>query len=125
MFDVGFWEIVVVGVVALLVIGPKELPTMMHTVGKWVGKTRHFANAVKTEIEREAHKADELKRLLAEQTELAERYKNVDTTKPAVPIAHHADNPGVAATANIINTDSADQALTAVSQTGNASKTSA
>ncbi len=125
MFDIGFWELVVVGVVALLVIGPKDLPAMMHTVGKWAGKTRHFANAVKTEIEREVHKADELKRLLAAQTELAERYKNVDTTQPAVPIALHADNPGAAVAANIINTDPADQTLTATSQTGNASKTSA
>ncbi len=124
MFDIGFWELVVVGVVALLVIGPKDLPAMIHTVGKWTGKMRHFANAVKTEIEREASKADELKRLLAEQTELAERYKNVDTTKPAVPIAHHADNPSTAVTANIINTDPADQTLTASSQTGNVSKTS-
>ena len=66
MFDIGFWEIMMVGVVALLVIGPKELPTMMRTVGGWMGKTRHFVNAVKTEIEREAYRADELKRLLAE-----------------------------------------------------------
>lgn len=124
MFDIGFWELVVVGVVALLVIGPKDLPAMIRTVGKWTGKMRHFANAVKTEIEREAYKADELKRLLAEQTELAERYKNVDTTKPAVPVAQHADNPGATTAANIINTDSADQTLTAISQTGNASKTS-
>ncbi|MEQ6340771.1 MAG: Sec-independent protein translocase protein TatB [Gammaproteobacteria bacterium] len=123
MFDIGFWEIVVVGVVALLVIGPKDLPAMIRTVGKWTGKMRHFANAVKTEIEREAYKADELKRLLAEQTELVERYKNVDTTKPAVPVVQHADNPGVTVTANIINTASADQTLTAISQADNASKT--
>ncbi len=86
MFDIGFWEIIMVGVVALLVIGPKELPTMMRTVGGWVGKTRHFVNAVKTEIEREAFRADELKRLLAEQAGIVERHKNIDPSQPAVPI---------------------------------------
>lgn len=86
MFDIGFWEIIMVGVVALLVIGPKELPTMMRTVGGWMGKTRHFANAVKTEIEREAYRADELKRLLAEQASIVERHKNIDPSQPAVPI---------------------------------------
>lgn len=85
MFDIGFWEIIMVGVVALLVIGPKELPTMMRTVGRWMGKTRHFVNAVKTEIEREAYRADELKRLLAEQAGIVERHKNIDTSQPAVP----------------------------------------
>ena len=86
MFDIGFWEIVVVGVVALLVIGPKELPVMMRTVGGWMSKTRHFVNAVKTEIEREAYRADDLKRLLAEQAGIVERHKNIDPTQPAVPI---------------------------------------
>ena len=86
MFDIGFWEIIMVGIVALLVIGPKELPTMMRTVGGWVGKTRHFVNAVKTEIEREAYRADEIKRLLAEQAGIVERHKNIDPSQPAVPI---------------------------------------
>ena len=86
MFDIGFWEIIMVGVVALLVIGPKELPTMMRTVGGWMGKTRHFVNAIKTEIEREAYRADELKRLLAEQAGIVERHKNIDPSQPAVPI---------------------------------------
>lgn len=86
MFDIGFWELIMVGIVALLVIGPKELPTMMRTVGGWMGKTRHFVNAVKTEIEREAYRADELKRLLAEQAGIVERHKNIDPSQPAVPI---------------------------------------
>ena len=86
MFDIGFWEIVVVGVVALLVIGPKELPVMMRTVGGWMSKTRHFVNAVKTEIERETYRADDLKRLLAEQAGIVERHKNIDPTQPAVPV---------------------------------------
>ncbi len=92
MFDIGFWEIVVVGVVALLVIGPKELPVMMRTVGGWMNKTRHFVNAVKTEIEREAYRADEIKRLLTEQVAIAERHKNIDPSQPAVPIIPPVDD---------------------------------
>lgn len=86
MFDIGFWEIMVVGVVALLVIGPKELPIMMRTVGGWMGKTRHFVNAVKTEIERESYRAEELKRLLAEQAGVVERHKNIDPNQSTIPV---------------------------------------
>lgn len=86
MFDIGFWEVVVVGVVALLVIGPKELPIMMRTVGGWMGKTRHFVNAVKTEIERESYRAEELKRLLAEQAGVVERHKNIDPNQSTIPV---------------------------------------
>ncbi len=66
MFDIGFWELVVVAVVALLVIGPERLPSVARTAGLWVGRARRFVGAVKADIEREI-KAEELKRILGEQ----------------------------------------------------------
>ncbi|QPH54376.1 Sec-independent protein translocase protein TatB [Pontivivens ytuae] len=43
MFDIGFYEMVIVGVVALIVVGPKDLPKMFRTVGQYVGKARGMA----------------------------------------------------------------------------------
>ena len=43
MFDIGWTELVVIGVVALVVIGPRELPQVLRTIGAWVGKARGMA----------------------------------------------------------------------------------
>src|SRR3569833_967450 len=76
MFDIGFSEIILIAVVALLVVGPKEFPTLVRNVGKWVGAIRRTVNSVKTEFEQEVHKADEIKRLMAREVEFAEAHKN-------------------------------------------------
>ena len=73
MFDIGFWEMALVGVVALLVLGPERLPKVARTVGLYVGKGRRFMSSVKGEIDREL-KADELKRIMAEQAKSAGLY---------------------------------------------------
>ena len=66
MFDVGFWELMILGLVALLVVGPERLPKLAYTAGKWLGKGRSMINSVKTEIDKEI-KAEELKQVLEEQ----------------------------------------------------------
>ena len=43
MFDLGFTELLVIGVVALIVVGPKDLPVLFRNVGRWVGKARGIA----------------------------------------------------------------------------------
>src|SRR5437763_7629905 len=43
MFDISWGKLVIIGVVALLVIGPKELPAVLRTVGQWMGKIRRMA----------------------------------------------------------------------------------
>ena len=53
MFDIGFMEIALVGVVALVVIGPERLPEVARTVGTWVGRFRRFVGSVKADIDRE------------------------------------------------------------------------
>ncbi|HEY0147516.1 MAG TPA: Sec-independent protein translocase protein TatB [Allosphingosinicella sp.] len=54
MFDIGYSELLVIAVVALIVIGPKDLPRVMRTVGHWVGRARgmarHFRSGVDTMI---------------------------------------------------------------------------
>ena len=70
MFDIGFWELVVIGVVALVVIGPDRLPRVARKAGMWVGKMRGFVSSVKADIDREL-RAEELKRVLDQQNQLA------------------------------------------------------
>ncbi|SRR5690606_20686767 len=53
MFDIGFWELVMVGIVVLLVVGPERLPGLAHDAGMWLGKIRQFINHTKREIESE------------------------------------------------------------------------
>ncbi|MCK5354836.1 MAG: twin-arginine translocase subunit TatB [Methyloprofundus sp.] len=68
MFDIGFWELCLIGLVSLLVIGPEKLPKVARVAGFWVGKTRHMVAAVKEEI-KEEFKEEELRQLLKEQQE--------------------------------------------------------
>ncbi len=53
MFDIGFWELVVIGVVALVVLGPERLPVAIRTASHWIKLIRSTANSVKTELEQE------------------------------------------------------------------------
>ena len=66
MFDLGFWELLLIGVVGLLVIGPERLPTVATHVGQWVGRLRRFANHMRSEIQQELE-AEHLKQVLDEQ----------------------------------------------------------
>jgi len=59
-----------IGVVALVVIGPERLPGVARTVGQWIGSARRFVSSVQADINLEVNKADELKRLLEEQTRI-------------------------------------------------------
>jgi sec-independent protein translocase protein TatB len=71
MFEVGFWELVMVGLVALLVIGPERLPKAARLAGFWIGKTRSMIAVVKAEIAEELH-AEELRQTLKEQADIEE-----------------------------------------------------
>ncbi len=62
MFDVSFTELLVIGVVALVVIGPERLPKVARTLGHLVGRAQRYVNDVKTDIQREVE-LDELRKL--------------------------------------------------------------
>jgi len=83
MFDIGFWELILIGVVALLVIGPERLPGVARKAGMWLGRGRRFVSQVKADIDREIA-ADELRRVLKEQAESAGIHDILDETKEAV-----------------------------------------
>ena len=61
MFNLGWGELIVIGIVALIAIGPKELPTVLRTLGLWMGKVRRMANEFQSQFQealREAEFAD-------------------------------------------------------------------
>jgi len=89
MFDIGFWEIALVGVVALLVLGPERLPKVARVAGMWVGKGRRFMSSVKGEIDREL-KAEELKRIMAEQAKTNELYEITEQARDGLSQAGNA-----------------------------------
>lgn len=63
MFGISFGELLLVGLVALLVLGPERLPGAARTAGLWIGRLKRSFNAIKTEVEREIG-ADEIRRQL-------------------------------------------------------------
>lgn len=83
MFDVGFFELLLIGLVALLVVGPERLPKLARTAGMWVGKGRRFISSVKADIEQEI-KADELKKILDEQKRANPMHEILEETRGAL-----------------------------------------
>ena len=122
MFDIGFWEILVIAVVALLVVGPNEFPVLVRTVGVWIGKVRRFMTETKNDLEQEFRKAEELKQLMEHEASLAELHEQVDarkidkggqnTGKHAVP-----DEPAMQASAGSTETEPAPVVSPAATET--------
>jgi sec-independent protein translocase protein TatB len=76
MFDIGWSEFVVIGVVALIAIGPKELPGVLRTVGQYMGKVRRMASEFQSQFQdamREAEMAD-IKKSVDEMTDAATKH---------------------------------------------------
>ncbi len=75
MFDIGFWEMTVIGIVTLIVVGPERLPKVAKTVGSFIGKAQRYVQNVKGDLKREFD-ADDLMRMMEEQKQTIETLKN-------------------------------------------------
>lgn len=53
MFDVGFWELLIIALLALLVLGPERLPGIVKTAGNWAGRARFMARSLRMQVEQE------------------------------------------------------------------------
>ena len=71
MFDIGFPELMVVSIVALLILGPERLPEALRTLGLWMGRLRRSFTAVKTELEKELG-MDDIRRQLHNESVMEE-----------------------------------------------------
>lgn len=79
MFDVGFTELLLIGIVALVVIGPERLPAVAKTAGQWIGKLQRFVRGVKTDLASELETGD-LKKLIGDQREQIDELRKMVTT---------------------------------------------
>jgi sec-independent protein translocase protein TatB len=75
MFDIGFSELLIIAVVALLVIGPERLPKAARTLGHLFGRMQRYVNDVKADISREME-LDELRKLQASMQDAARSLEN-------------------------------------------------
>ena len=80
MFDIGFIELLLIGVVALVVVGPERLPKLASTLGRWVGRARHFVSNVKNDIDREMRQ-EEIRQALDRDAGLDEIKSIINDTK--------------------------------------------
>ena len=109
MFDIGWGELVVIGIVALIAIGPKELPSVLRTVGQWMGKVRRMASDFQSQFQeamREAEVAD-LKKQFDEATSAATNLTTgidnpLETARKEMESAL-GDQPASTATPNVQN----------------------
>jgi sec-independent protein translocase protein TatB len=76
MFDFSFAEMLIVGIVALIVIGPERLPSVARKVGTYVARLRRFVSSVRSDVERE-FRTDELQRMLKQQQDELQSLKDV------------------------------------------------
>jgi sec-independent protein translocase protein TatB len=113
MFDLGFSEILLILVIALIVVGPERLPRLARTTGLWIGKIRGFVASVKAEIDHELA-AEELRKTLAKQASMPELEEIIETTsrqssgnKPAIKPGHEDSEP-VAAPEKTVSRDVMD-----------------
>lgn len=79
MFDIGFGELFLCFLIALIVLGPERLPKVARSVGRWTGQARMYMRNLSSELERETQAA-ELKAKLDEANRLArEQFARVET----------------------------------------------
>ena len=84
MFDIGWSEMLLIGMVAIVVIGPKDLPKALRTAGQWLGQARRVAREFKASVDDMVRESEleELRR----QTEQMSRF-TLEEPKPAAPSA--------------------------------------
>ena len=99
MFGISFSELLLVGLVALLVLGPERLPGAARTAGLWIGRLKRSFNAIKQEVEREIG-ADEIRRQLHNEhiLSLEQEARKIlspvqEPEKPVPPVAEHSIAP--------------------------------
>lgn len=69
MFDIGFFELLLIGIVALVVVGPERLPKLMRVTGLWVGRANASIQSIRSEIAQEL-RAEELTQALNKTVDL-------------------------------------------------------
>jgi sec-independent protein translocase protein TatB len=115
VFDIGFWELVLIAVIGLVVLGPERLPIAIRNVSRWVGAAKRMAGSVRDELEQEL-KIKELQDNLhkAEQAGMKnlspELQESVETLRQRAADVQHPYASSATSTSAARDTESADTA---------------
>ena len=128
MFDIGFFELMLIGIIGLVVLGPERLPHAIRMTSAWVGKIRRASVAVKDELEREVN-AHEMKKRIQEQMEeagLSDIKKTLESAQSLTKgnfindaVKEQAEKLGLGDTGNTKETPQASDAKTTASNEKN------
>jgi len=80
VFDIGFWELLLIATVALIVVGPERLPKLIRVTGLWIGRASASLQSIRREISRELDE-QELREALNEQIDFNES-QSINPAKP-------------------------------------------
>ena len=76
MFDIGFAELLLIGVVGLLVVGPEQLPGAVRAVLAWTNRFRRSFDQIRTEVRRELHNDEIMQKLKAESQQVEQQVRD-------------------------------------------------
>jgi len=112
VFDIGFIELLLIGVVALVVVGPERLPKVARILGRWVGRARHFVSNVKNDIDREMRQ-EQIRDALGRDADLNEIKEIINDSKYTIQneLASAKDDYVVAARDDDPGRDESSQAV--------------
>ncbi|MCX4189755.1 Sec-independent protein translocase protein TatB [Methylophaga sp. OBS3] len=91
MFDIGFWELLLIAVVALVVVGPDRLPRLARITGLWLGRASAQLQSIKNEISAEL-RAEELKQALRKPEDMPDLNEKIDLDQPAKKESKRTNN---------------------------------
>jgi sec-independent protein translocase protein TatB len=84
VFDIGFWELLLIAIVALVVVGPERLPKVVRVCGLWIGRANASLQAVKNDIAKEL-RAEEIKQAFKKPDDLPDLNEIIDLDEPVKP----------------------------------------
>ena len=76
MFDIGFTELFLIGIVSLIVVGPEQLPGAVRTIIAWANRCRQSFDQIRSEVRRELHNDEVIQKLQADSRELEQEIRN-------------------------------------------------
>jgi len=92
MSDIGFFELLVVALVALLVLGPERLPKVIKKVASWTARGRYFANHLRDEFEREANLSEMRESLNKEKEQFRQHLKQFEIDATDISTERNLEN---------------------------------
>ncbi|MBC8494196.1 MAG: twin-arginine translocase subunit TatB [Candidatus Thioglobus sp.] len=91
MFDVGFWEFALIGIITLIIVGPERMPSIARTAGKYAGKAKHFIAKIQDDVSDEID-IDQFKKQMNDMDKESNIVEIFDETKDALnDIKHNTD----------------------------------